>query len=102
MRLGSTCDSAGLFMCLQASVYANILRLRVGASYRHILSQSHTKKSENNREIIGGPQIIFRFRREVSRINPGGPARPALPNQMDRHTEPASRSPPIWFGARWQ
>ena len=22
MRLGSTCDSAGLFMCLQASVYA--------------------------------------------------------------------------------
>ena len=28
MRLGSTCDSAGLFMCLQASVYAKPMAAR--------------------------------------------------------------------------
>ena len=79
----------GLVYVLAGQRLCEHLAPPIGASYRHILSQSHTKKSENNRGIIGGPQIIFRFRREVSRIYPGGPARPALPNQMDRHTEPA-------------
>jgi len=39
----------------------------------------------------GGPRIIFRFRTWCALRPSREQAQPALPNQMDRHGEPASR-----------